>query len=299
MANKTLDSLCQDPDYVFSSMDNLYACAEASESLTGNLTDTVYQCLLEYCEKSDPDLLGCPAQVVTDSFEFGVGLDPYPYFADNNGYCDNINKQANTDIGGPGVYASYFIQIGLVLSIWLFLRFFRILPKVLRQLSWVGRKANKTQLSDITAGHSAKIANFFDKQNFVMKSILVELQETQCFFMIACQSVVLLSKNHNGIFSATNMVIVWVDHMIAGLCAAAGILPVVLGLWTLQRSNMCSGWVFFLSTATMITAECALYSVFREPKVSDMTSLRGTFPTSCGQHPPHYDTALSIKLKIP
>jgi hypothetical protein len=166
------------------------------------------------------------------------------------------------------------------------LRFFRILPKVLRQLSWVGRKANKTQLSDITAGHSAKIANFFDKQNFVMKSILVELQETQCFFMIACQSVVLLSKNHNGIFSATNMVIVWVDHMIAGLCAAAGILPVVLGLWTLQRSNMCSGWIFFLSTATMITAECALYSVFREPKVSDMTSLRGTFPASCGQHPP-------------
>jgi hypothetical protein len=82
------------------------------------------------------------------------------------------------------------------------------------------------------------------------------------------------------------MVIVWVDHMIAGLCAAAGILPVVLGLWTLQRSNMCSGWVFFLSTATMITAECALYSVFREPKVSDMTSLRGTFPASCGQHPP-------------
>lgn len=103
--------------------------------------------------------------------------------------------------------------------------------------------------------------------------------------MIVCQSVVLLSKNHNGILSATNMIIVWVDHMIAGLCAADGILPVVQGLWTLQRSNMCSGWTFLLSTATIITAECALYSVFREPKVSDMTSLRSTLPVTCGEYP--------------
>ncbi|KAJ5966606.1 hypothetical protein N7481_013320 [Penicillium waksmanii] len=83
-------------------MDNLYTCAEAGESLTGNLTDTVYQCLFDYCEKSDPDLLGCPDQAIITSFEFDAGLDPYPYFAANSGSCDHINKQANTDIGGPG-----------------------------------------------------------------------------------------------------------------------------------------------------------------------------------------------------
>jgi hypothetical protein len=85
---------------------------------------------------------------------------------------------------------------------------FRYLPKVFRQPSWIGRKENKTQFSETTAGHSAKMADFLEKQNFVIKSILVELQETQYFFMIACQSVVQLSKNRNGILSATNMIIV-------------------------------------------------------------------------------------------
>lgn len=103
MAFKILDSRCQDPEYVFGSMNILYTCAEAGELLTGNLTDTVYQCLCDYCEKSDPDLLGCPYQAIITLFGFDVDLDPYPYFSDNSRYSDSINKQENTDIGSPGV----------------------------------------------------------------------------------------------------------------------------------------------------------------------------------------------------
>ncbi|KAJ5377058.1 hypothetical protein N7509_013944 [Penicillium cosmopolitanum] len=103
MAFKILDSRCQDPEYVFGSMNILYTCAEAGELLTGNLTDTVYQCLCDYCEKSDPDLLGCPYQAIITLFGFDVDLDPYPYFSDNSRYSDSINKQENTDIGSPGI----------------------------------------------------------------------------------------------------------------------------------------------------------------------------------------------------
>lgn len=103
MAVKNLDSRCQDPKYVFSSMNNLYICADAGELLTGNLTDTVYHCIFDYCEKSDPDLLECPFQAVVTLFRFDVGFDPYPYSSDNSGHSDSINKQENTDIGSPGV----------------------------------------------------------------------------------------------------------------------------------------------------------------------------------------------------
>ncbi|KAJ5115840.1 DNA damage repair protein (Rad9) [Penicillium angulare] len=135
-------------------------------------------------------------------------------------------------------------------------------------------------------GHSGKINNALDEQHFVLKSILVEFQETQCFFMIACESVILISLRHNGIFAATNMAVVVADHTLAGIVGAAGIFPNVVGLWTLQRKKMCSAWIFFLSTCTLIAAEVAIYKISDVPSTSDMTKLHGTFPESCGGHPP-------------
>ncbi|KAJ5179977.1 hypothetical protein N7492_003187 [Penicillium capsulatum] len=170
--------------------------------------------------------------------------------------------------------------------IWLVLRFFKIVPKVCRQASWIGRKANRTKFSETAASRSSKIIEFFDKQDFILKAILVEFQETQCFFMVACVAVVLFSKRHHNIFGASNMVNVWADHSIAGMCAAAGSFPVVWSLWTLQRSNMVSGWILFLSTATLAVAQFALYSMGKMPELNEMGHLDGTFPASCGRHPP-------------
>lgn len=174
----------------------------------------------------------------------------------------------------------------MLFLIWTILRFFKIVPKVCRQVSWIGRRANRFEFSDTAAGHSSKISKIFDKQDFILKAILVEFQETQCFFMVACQAVVLFSKNHHNIFGATNMVNVWADHSIAGLCAAAGSFPVVWSLWTLQRSNMVSGWILFLSTATLGAAQAALFYMNKMPHLREMGHLDGMFPESCGRHPP-------------
>lgn len=174
----------------------------------------------------------------------------------------------------------------MLLLIWMVLRFFKIVPKVCRQVSWLGRRANRADLSDTAASHSSKMLNIFDKQDFILKAILVEFQETQCFFMVACQAVVLFSKNHHNIFGATNMVNVWADHSIAGMCAAAGSFPVVWSLWTLQRSNMVSGWILFLSTATLGAAQAAMFSMGELPDLREMGHLDGVFPESCGSHPP-------------
>ena len=170
--------------------------------------------------------------------------------------------------------------------IWMVLRFFKIIPKVCRQASWIGHKTNRKEFSESSAQRSHKIVRFLDKQDFILKSILVEFQETQCFFMVACQAVVLFAKKHHNIFAATNMVAVWSDHAIAGICAAAGSFPVVWSLWTLQRSGMASAWIVFLSTATLAVAEFALYSMHKRPKISEMGHLDGSWPNGCGGHPP-------------
>lgn len=122
---------------------------------------------------------------------------------------------------------------------------------------------------------------------YVLKSILVEYQEAQCWFMIACQAATMFAMKYNQVFDASTLMSLLANNSVANVVAAAGILPIVFGLWSLLKMHMCSTWIFFLSTVTLIMAEVAfIRNATKWPKINRLAALDGDWPSSCGGQPP-------------
>lgn len=185
------------------------------------------------------------------------------------------------------------MQAGIILYLWILLRTFKLLPTLYRYASVaalryksLGSSHKRHEFSRKASERAKSLKEFFSNHDLVLKSMLVEFQEAQCFFMIACQAASLAANNNRSILSPTNMVMVWADEALSGMIGAAGIYPIVLGLWTLQKMHMCSPWIFFLSTVTLIISEVVTYFSATFPSIDELTPLGGGWPGSCGDHPP-------------
>lgn len=184
-------------------------------------------------------------------------------------------------------------QIGIILYLWILIRTFKLVPTLYRYASAIIKQSNslasaqnRHKLSEKAQKRAIDIKEFLTTHDLVLKSMLVEFQEAQSFFMIACQAATLAGMRYNTILDATNLVMVWADRALSGMVAAGGILPIILGLWTLQKMHMCSPWIFFLSTITLIVSELTIYETLYWPAPKNVTPLGGSWPQSCGEHPP-------------
>ena len=174
------------------------------------------------------------------------------------------------------------MQIGIVFYIFLFLRTFRLIPMV---ISFVARFRRSRQ-TESTNVRSVKIYHYFEQHDLILKTVLVEFQEAQCFLMLASQAAILAAHNFQAVFEATNYQMLIANEGIASMVSMAGILPVVITMWCLQKWHRNSPWIFFLSCVTFVLSEVALYDV-SVPQIKDIDEIEGKiWPESCGGFPP-------------
>jgi hypothetical protein len=105
--------------------------------------------------------------------------------------------------------------------------------------------------------------------------------------MIASQAAILLAKKSTTIFQSNTMPSLWANNGIAGVVSSAGILPIVMGMWSLQKMHRTEPWIFFLSVATIIVSEFALYWTHETPSVDQLSAFNyNGWPESCGGYAP-------------
>ncbi|PKY02729.1 hypothetical protein P168DRAFT_320274 [Aspergillus campestris IBT 28561] len=104
--------------------------------------------------------------------------------------------------------------------------------------------------------------------------------------MIASQAAILAAHKFQAVYEAITYQMLIANQGIAGMVSMAGILPVVLAMWCLQKWHRNSPWIFFLSCAAFVLSEVALYLV-PLPQIKDLDEVnRSDWPESCGGFPP-------------
>lgn len=181
------------------------------------------------------------------------------------------------------------MQLGMVFYFWLLLRSSRLFPYLISICTRIMQSRHKTSAPKNHSNGSIihRIQHYFIQHDRITKVILIEFQEAQCFFMIASQAAILLAKKSTTIFQSTTMPSLWANNGIAGVVSSAGILPIVMGMWSLQKMHRTEPWIFFLSVATIIVSEFALYWTHETPSVDQLSAFDyHGWPESCGGYAP-------------
>ncbi|KAE8554141.1 hypothetical protein EYB25_002679 [Talaromyces marneffei] len=267
MATNDTISQCVDPRYIFQSFDNLGNCYNAIGGTLGpNITNVVETCLNDYCKNPYPALGGCGNWNGTASLPFIVSTTKGNQYFWNNDTCAGVKDGINTDIGGPGVFVSYLMQLGMVLYFWFLLHSFRLFPSI---ISFCTRTRQSQKTSPPTYQIKGDIIrHYFTRHDHILKVILLEFQEAQCFFMIASQAAILLATKSTTIFQSNTMPSLWANNGFAGVVSSAGILPIVM-------------------VATVIVSEFSLYWTYETPSVDQLSTFDyNEWPESYGGYVP-------------
>ena len=180
------------------------------------------------------------------------------------------------------------MQLGIIFYFWVLLRSFRLFPLLISFCARRKQPRKTTPPTNQTEGKIIpRIRHYFAQHDRITKVILVEFQEAQCFFMIASQAAILLAKKSTTIFQSNTMPSLRANNGVAGVVSSAGILPVVMGMWSLQKMHLTEAWIFFLSVATIVVSEFALYWTHEDPSIDQLSAFDfNGWPESCGGYAP-------------
>ncbi|KAJ5999616.1 hypothetical protein N7481_000025 [Penicillium waksmanii] len=122
--------------------------------------------------------------------------------------------------------------------------------------------------------------------------------------MIASQVAILLAKSSTAIFESNTMPSLRASNGIAGMVSSAGVLPIVMGMWSLHKMHLTEPWIFFLSVATVIVSEFTLYWTHKAPTVDQISAFDyNGWPQSCGGYAPPLiycaDQSEAYYLRVP
>jgi hypothetical protein len=130
-----------------------------------------------------------------------------------------------------------------------------------------------------------------EEQEAVLKSIAVEFQEAQCFFMLACQSAVLavikaLAKDPQFLGTQTLRAVKY-NLAMARLVCLGGILPVTFVLYIIHTAGMSSLFICALSGCTILLAVCGFFAIPTNFSSASLSPLPYQSKLDkCGQNPP-------------
>lgn len=176
------------------------------------------------------------------------------------------------------------MQIIIIVYFWISLRIFHLFPRFLTIIKKRYRKVSQVSRPFKIMAYAR---NFLSLQNIALKHTLVEFQETQCFFMIASQAAILMARQSNEVFGAVTLYQLWSNDGVAGMVSTAGVFPIVVGMWSLEKMHMLSPWIFFLSVGTVILSEVAMSWTINAPTIRQLVPIENhTWPGSCGNHVP-------------
>ncbi|PLB38151.1 uncharacterized protein BDW47DRAFT_125590 [Aspergillus candidus] len=104
--------------------------------------------------------------------------------------------------------------------------------------------------------------------------------------MLASQAAILAARKFKAVYEASTYQMLIANEGIASMVSMAGILPVVITMWSLQKWHRNSPWIFFLSCATFVLSEVALY-IAPLPQIKNIDGVKSNYwPESCGGLPP-------------
>jgi hypothetical protein len=180
------------------------------------------------------------------------------------------------------------MQLGIIFYLWVLLRSFRLFRLL---FSFCARRKQSprraTPKAQAEGNIIPRIRHYFTEHDRITRIILVEFQEAQCFFMIASQAAILLAKRSSAIFESNTMPSLAANNGFAGVVSSAGILPIVMGMWSLQKMHSTEPWIFVLSLATIIMSEFSLYWTHETPSIYQLSAFDfNGWPESCGGNAP-------------
>jgi hypothetical protein len=144
----------------------------------------------------------------------------------------------------------------------------------------------------VTHARDKKKWSLFSDQQAVLKSMLVEFQEAQCFFMLASQAAVLMTvRNGPIIFGAKSFSQLTNNYRLVGIITLGGAVPVIFALFTLSRFDMFSWYILGFSGVTLSISTAGAMMLGRliimPLERSDLQPVAGTnLLDACGGNPP-------------
>ena len=174
----------------------------------------------------------------------------------------------NPDIGGIGVYASYWIQAGLALLgtflvlLWGWRIHYACLP------SRVGR------VNDAAKRAQGESVTFENRRLASLTAALTEFQKAQCFFMLAINIAALANKANGGLLPVSLQQL-YDSYLLLASVSISGYLPITATLLALHMVDMISAYLLALSgcTVALSIATAVAVGVFK-PSRGDLNSIQ-------------------------
>ncbi|KAL8837913.1 MAG: hypothetical protein Q9176_005389 [Flavoplaca citrina] len=216
-----------------------------------NVARVLDDCLTNYCH-TIPDCMGAsksymdlPSLWSDSSYGFTNFSGKGPTLVDS--ICSNVPWRINSDVGGIGIYVSYWIQTGLA--------FLGLIGTLFWK--WI-----------IPHGHYC-----FQAFNHGLVAALTDFHKAQCFFMLAINIAALVVIQRGG-FDPQSLQQMYDTYVFLQVLAVNGFLPITFTLTNLYLVGMLSWFLILLSFVTIALSVATLACVGQfNPSVADMTSL--------------------------
>lgn len=176
---------------------------------------------------------------------------------------------------------AYLMQSLIIFYIWLAMRGLQVLPNCIRCLYRRNRKHETI--------HSPSMEEKLNNHVLIVKSVLVDFQEAQCFFVVCIQAAILVAfAGDSAILNASSVAQLQHNYAEAITISGSGAISVTFGLWVLHRSNLDSFYIHLWTAASIAVSATAIFSRSAEtPKLSSI-SWQGDLShlDRCGHHYP-------------
>lgn len=173
------------------------------------------------------------------------------------------------------------MQLLILFYVWLVIRVLQLVHVCTQRLSRSKRRSQ--QLPSVS--RDAKLS----RHASIIKSISVDFQESQCFFVISIQAALFVAlSGDSSVLGATNLTQLGINFAEAKSISSKFILTVTFGLWILHRSHLDSTYILLWSVASIVISTFTLFSKKWElpnntgiDQISDLDRL-----DKCGHNPP-------------
>ena len=206
----------------------------------------------------------------------------YDYLHETDYLCTLIASSypLNPDIGGIGVYASYWIQAGLAL-----LGTFLVLLWGWRT-RYAGIPSRVGRVNDAAEPAQGDSVTFENRRLACLTAALTDFQKAQCFFMLAINIAALANKANGGLVPLSLQQL-YDNYLLLASVSVSGYLPITATLLALHMVDMISAYLLALSgcTVALSIATAVAVGVFN-PSRGDLNSIqaqaaKGTYD-KCG-----------------
>lgn len=173
------------------------------------------------------------------------------------------------------------MQSLIIFYIWLVMRALQVLPRCIRCI-YRRKQKHDTIPSPLM---KEKLTNHVS----IVKSVLVDFQEAQCFFIICIQAAILVAfAGDSAILGANSVAQLQHNYAEAITISGSGAISVTFGLWILRRSKLDSLYIHLWTLASIAVSATTIFSRSAETPNLSSISWQGDLSRldKCGHHSP-------------